>query len=406
MVSLEEKLADSYVTISPGGIDYSRFDVKKFVEALKSEFWLLNSRIGINVVDKSGKRSEMLGVFRPFSRRPAMTKPVILNAKMIDEPICLDEELTGNIFDFFNGLSSVDPPRHEWTTTYEGKTKRVTVTQIREDKGWWKGMFVDLYVNGQGIIDRLSPLVEKSKEVLGTAQVWRRYETVRAYLEKMGENFQEYLGWIRDVEKMNGEEAADEDALLHEHIKDEDIMKLLFRHSGRLRPHFFRNAEDYKYFLLAFKHKGFDLDRIHGTVIRYHEQRKKLQGLVDGFNSSASSLDVYPLMSRVETPRGFDTFDEELSKEALDEVCEQVDRYGNRMKSPVTISSDIQDLGFLVLNRSRWKKQTESRESYALIKVRTNKSVKDPQGHLPFKGYEKEIDLPKQTDFRTQALNL
>src|SRR3989344_2951590 len=396
MAQLEERLRDSYVVISSSGIDYSNFDREKFVGTFKDNFWNLDARMGIKVTDKHGKSTEVLGIFRPFKKRPALTKPVKISEDMVNEDISFDEDLTTNFFKFFTGISCIDPPRSEWTTTYQGRFKKVTVTQIREEKDWWRGMFIDLYVNGQGIIDRLSPVVDRSKKVLTQSQIWKRYEIVRGYLEKLQEKHEEYEDYL------SGVEGEDHDSTLSDRdIKDSDIRNLLFRHSRYMKPHLFRDGEDYKYFLLAFKHAGFNLERIHGVAVGYHDQKQKLERMIGDFNSSAESLEIFHLMEEVQLPRGFSTFGEELDKDKLDEVYESVERNGSRMRSPITISRDIQNLGFLALRRSRWKRENSSNESYALIKINVKKEA---QKQLPFREFEDQIELPSQVTFKDSIL--
>lgn len=401
MTLLEESLHGSYVTIRPDGIDYSNFDRGEFVKGLKSKLWTLDAELGIRIVDKYGKSSESLGVFRPFRRRPALTKPVSYSLELFDESIVFDENLAGNLFRFFRDLSTAELPRTESTITYEGKFKRVTVTQIREPRDWWRGIFLDLYVNGQGVVDRLAPVAERSKKVIGQAQVWKRYELVRAYVEKVEDHFQGFKDWLSKVE---GEEvdASGLDDFEQLHDQEFTIAKLLFRHSSYMKPALFRDAEDYKYFLLAFKHLGVDISKVHNAVVNYREQIGALEEMIGDFNSRASKIKASSLIAGMSVPRGFRTFAENLGNSQLDQVYESVDRNGNRMRCPVTISKDIHDAGFLFLKRERWKKEDPSRQSYALIKVK----VKEPekQGELPFRNGSDEIELPNQQSFVEESL--
>ena len=178
MTLLEKRLGNSsYVSVTAAGVDYSRFDFDQFKEKLYSGFWDFQGEFGIQIEDQQQRKSELYGVFRPFRRRAALTKPLQVEG-LHDEGVTFSSELLNQLGTFFRRLAAIDPPTRESTTYWEGEFKKVSVTRIMPERRWWKGMFIDLYVQNDSVIDRLSLMDERSRRVLHERDHWQRYGIV------------------------------------------------------------------------------------------------------------------------------------------------------------------------------------------------------------------------------------
>ncbi|MBI2668713.1 hypothetical protein HYX14_02630 [Candidatus Woesearchaeota archaeon] len=381
MTHLEDQLGDGfYAFINPEGINYSRFDKAKLTERVFSGFWSPETRFGVLLENEDKRKTELLGVFRPFQRRAALTRPVELPVDALyDEGMALSPELFRHLATFFRELGEIEFPRREITICYEGEFKRVQVTRIMPERKWWKGMFIDVYVESDALIDKFSSLDEQSRKILEESDQWKRYEKAERYVRAQQEKWGRFF---HDKE-----------------LEEDEILNLLRWQAASIRPALFRNPEDYKYFLLGFHHVGFDTAKIHEETLKYFRDQRALERHIDTFNSSVTGL--YALWSpdsetdppHLRIPRQYQIFEKGVSEERLQEAYEQIIKDGDRMRSPIKISEDLWELGFLTLKRTRWRDKQPTKESYAFVRIKGMKPIL--QGSLPFKEFG-EVELERE----------
>src|SRR3989344_2220420 len=372
MTLLEKRLGNSsYVSVTAAGVDYSRFDFDQFKEKLYSGFWDFQGEFGIQIEDQQQRKSELYGVFRPFRRRAALTKPLQVEG-LHDEGVTFSSELLDQLGTFFRRLAAIDPPTRESTTYWEGEFKKVLVTRIMPERQWWKGMFIDLYVQSDSVIDRLSLMDERSRRVLHESDHWQRYEIVRRY--------------VRTVQEEAGHYRKEKNELRYT-----DTLNLLQRHASYLRPALFRNGDDYQYFLLGFHHANFHIEDIHANVLKYFAEQRTLEGYVSQFNVAARKLELFG-SNEIKLGRHHQIFGKDVTKDELNDSYDKVAKSGKKMRSPITISDDLWSLGFLTLKRKRWRSLESSKASYALLKIKGRKPVL--QTTLP--GIEQKVELEEE----------
>jgi hypothetical protein len=358
MTELEEKLGNgTYATITPEGVDYSRFSLDKFKKISASGLFTDTNYFVVSLKDGQGRMTELFCVLRPFGKRAQLRPPIKPPAGLHDEGITLDSRMIIHMGKFFADFALIDPPYSEFTKTYEGEFKKVQITRIMPKGTWWSHMFVDLYTDNDSIISHFDGLGADSKKVFDEKERWDRYDRVKNYLKKMNELV------------LYGDENFS--------LTDTDIINFLKRHSGYVSPFLFNVPDDYMYFLLAFCHKNYDLRMIHECVVKCHEELPILKKKIEEYHMSIAGLHIATCddslrllevkSGRIEQ-REYRIFNPSITKEDLDKAAQFVASRGGNIKSPVRLTEGLWELGYLVFKRNR--KIQPSKSSFALLKIK------------------------------------
>ena len=373
MTALEEKLKGSYLRISPTGVDYTGFDHERFLANFGSYFFGGKDDLAILIEDETGKHTELYAVFRPFNRRAAYTLPVETPTPLLDESIHFTPSLMQHLETCFHMLHSIDPQEERTETrTWQGKYRTVEVTQKMPGKNWWRAMFIDLYSNSEELHKGLfKSMDESSKEALKESDIWKRYELVRRYIRTMQEEQPDFK----------------------EQVTERGIRGFLLRHGSYMKPYLFRNQRDYTYFLLGLKHTKQDLNLTTKAATRVLKDQRDLEAAIQAFERTRTNSCIpFPHIAHYQRHK---IFAEDLTKEDLENAEALVEQNGESMRSPIGVSPEVACLGFLALERRRWRKKQPTKHSYALLRISPEKQMPLPLkgGHV---GLEEEDFSPRK----------
>jgi hypothetical protein len=351
MTELEKKMGNGrYVIITPESVDCSRFDIEKFRNLSAISLISEDAFFAIAIKDKRGRATELYCALRNFSRKAQLKPPAKLPAGLYNEDVLVDGQIFLNLGKFLSDFALIDPPYSKFVKTYEGEFKKVEITRIMPKGAWWSHMFVDLYTDNDSIISHFDSLFNDSKKVFGEKEQWDRYIRVKNYLRKMEEAYGD-----------GGFEMG-----------TQDVINFLKRHSGYVSSYLFNVPNDYFYFLLAFHQEKFNIEKIHECVVNCHRELPILKKKIEEYHRSISDLSIATCDDSLRLlEREFRIFNPSITKDDLDKAMQFVASRDGKIKSPVNITENLWELGYLVLKRNRKVQPTKS--SFALLKIKGKK---------------------------------
>lgn len=372
MENLQDKINSEFcVKINPKGIDYSNFNLNKIIKYISKNMWDDKANFGILLEDEQKRQTELIGSVRHFERKAQRKLPIKTDIILKDEQFNLSPLLMDYISVFFRSLSNLKFPDGERTTHYKGEFKEVTIKRKISNNNFWKKTFIDLYVENDSLIDKLDTLNIQSKGALKENRFWKKYEGVRKYVRSLQENLH-FLS--NDSNEKNI-------------LESRDLLKFL--RTYYFSPQF-EKRDDYKYFLLGFYRTNFNIENIHKKIKTLFDKQSYLEKCINEFENKTKTLNGFS-GGYLNVNKKYKIFAPEINQNELDESYKDVLENGNMIRTPVTLSQDLWDLGFFPLKRNRKIQPTTS--SYALIKVKGTGPYY--QKVLPFKEFKNSIELPE-----------
>lgn len=371
MGGLENALGNSKVVyITPQGLNDSGFDYDGFQVGLHNLF--SRDAIHFGVIFSDGRRhSEAYGVFRYFERRAQLTHPVVLPSMLEDNDIEITPLMVDALGNFFQKLTRKESDYGDHVVTYEGTFKKVQITYRKLLGHEWEHKFLDFYLENKGLAGVLGELGRTTSEVFQDVEKWKRYGLTERFLAIFEDEVNNLYFPKSSLQPTFMEDNKERWTKLIGEKAKEMLEHFLRWRANAVKP-FFRNEEDYRYFLLAFYKKEIPFDDIHKEISRLREEESKESLQISSFNAELDRLKSNYWVQGIQDVREAEMkariFEMWLTSSDLERSYLHVIRHGKRMDSPVKISPALYNLGFFVFPRRR--KIQPSSYSCALIKIR------------------------------------